>query len=51
LIRAILSAFELARRLFAFRTTWGLVLGFFGIVYRVWLFQSWLPGTSKSSAT
>ncbi|MBV9248288.1 MAG: MFS transporter [Acetobacteraceae bacterium] len=32
------------RRLFAFRTTWGLVLGFFGIVYVVWLFQAWLPG-------
>ena len=31
------------RRLFAFRTTWGLVLGFFGIVYMVWLFQAWLP--------
>ena len=32
------------RRLFGYRTTWGLILGFFGIVYLVWLFQSWLPG-------
>ncbi|HVY18252.1 MAG TPA: MFS transporter [Rhodopila sp.] len=32
------------RSLFAFRTTWGLIVGFFGIVYVTWLFQSWLPG-------
>jgi len=32
------------RQLFRYRTTWGLVLGFFGIVYLVWLYQSWLPG-------
>ena len=32
------------RRLFAFRTTWGMILGFFGIVYLVWLYQAWLPG-------
>lgn len=32
------------RSLFAFRTTWGLILGFFGVVYVTWLFQSWLPG-------
>jgi MFS family permease len=30
--------------LFRFRTTWGLIFGFFGIVYVTWLFQSWLPG-------
>src|SRR3984957_15448149 len=30
--------------LFRFRTTWGLILGFFGIVYITWLFQGWLPG-------
>jgi len=30
--------------LFRFRTTWGLILGFFGIVYMTWLFQGWLPG-------
>jgi sugar phosphate permease len=36
--------FEEWRRLFAFRTTWGMILGFFGIVYLVWLYQAWLPG-------
>jgi sugar phosphate permease len=30
--------------LFRFRTTWGLVLGFFGIVYMGWLYLAWLPG-------
>src|SRR5262249_52885392 len=29
--------------LFRFRTTWGLIFGFFGIVYMTWLFQGWLP--------
>ena len=32
------------RRLFSFRVTWGLLFGFFGIVYLLWLFQAWLPG-------
>ena len=32
------------RRLFGFRATWGLILGFFGNVYIGWLFISWLPG-------
>jgi MFS family permease len=31
-------------RLFRFRTTWGLILGFFGNVYIGWLFIAWLPG-------
>jgi sugar phosphate permease len=30
--------------LFRFRTTWGLVLGFFGVVYMGWLYLAWLPG-------
>jgi MFS transporter, ACS family, L-galactonate transporter len=30
--------------LFRFRTTWGLVLGFFGVVYMSWLYLAWLPG-------
>lgn len=30
--------------LFRFRTTWGLIVGFFGIVYMTWMFQGWLPG-------
>jgi MFS family permease len=31
-------------RLFRFRTTWGLILGFVGNVYIGWLFIAWLPG-------
>ena len=30
--------------LFRFRTTWGLVIGFFGVVYMEWLYLAWLPG-------
>jgi MFS family permease len=36
--------FQEWRTLFAFRTTWGLILGFFGTVYVTWMFQGWLPG-------
>jgi len=32
------------RRLFGFRATWGLILGFFGNVYVGWMFTAWLPG-------
>jgi MFS family permease len=31
------------RRLFGFSTTWGMVLGFFGVVYAAWLYYAWLP--------
>ena len=31
------------RRLFAHRTTWGMIAGFFGNIYALWLFTSWLP--------
>jgi cyanate permease len=31
-------------RLFSYRATWGLILGFFGIIYVTWLFITWLPG-------
>jgi MFS family permease len=31
-------------KLFRFRATWGLILGFFGNVYIGWLFIAWLPG-------
>lgn len=31
------------RRLFGFRTTWGMVCGFFGIIYMSWLYYAWLP--------
>jgi sugar phosphate permease len=31
------------RRLFGFSTTWGMLCGFFGIVYMNWLYFAWLP--------
>lgn len=31
------------KRLFGFGTTWGMVIGFFGIVYMNWLYFAWLP--------
>ena len=30
--------------LLRYRTTWGLVLGFFGVIYMTWLYATWLPG-------
>jgi len=32
------------KHLFAYRATWGMVLGFFGEVYMGWVYQAWLPG-------
>lgn len=32
------------RRLFSFRATWGMVFGYFGVIYLLWLFGTWLPG-------
>jgi MFS family permease len=32
------------KRLFGYRATWGMVLGFFGEVYMGWVYQAWLPG-------
>jgi sugar phosphate permease len=29
--------------LFRFRTTWGLILGYFGSIYILWLYNAWLP--------
>ena len=31
------------RKLFAHRTTWGMIAGFFGTIYTLWLYTSWLP--------
>lgn len=31
------------RLLFAHRTTWGMIAGFFGTIYTLWLFTGWLP--------
>lgn len=30
--------------LFRFQSTWGLILGFFGVVYLLWIYLTWLPG-------
>jgi MFS family permease len=30
--------------LLTFRTTWGMFLGFFGVVYLSWMYATWLPG-------
>jgi MFS family permease len=30
--------------LLRFRTTWGMFLGFFGVVYLSWMYATWLPG-------
>jgi MFS family permease len=38
------TSFAAWRKLFGFRATWGLILGFFGNVYIGWLFIAWLPG-------
>jgi MFS family permease len=32
------------RRLFAFRTTWGMMAGSFGCIYVLWIYNAWLPG-------
>ncbi|HEX4367179.1 MAG TPA: MFS transporter, partial [Rhodopila sp.] len=32
------------RRLFTYRTTWGMILGNFGSGYMIWLYAAWLPG-------
>ena len=32
------------RRLFRFRTTWGMIIGFFGTIYMTWVYTAWLPG-------
>jgi len=37
-------SFAAWRRLLAFRTTWGMILGFFGCIYVLWIYNSWLPG-------
>ena len=30
--------------LFRFRTTWGMILGYFGCIYITWIYTAWLPG-------
>jgi len=31
------------KQLFAHRTTWGMIAGFFGTIYILWLYTGWLP--------
>jgi len=32
------------KMLFRFRTTWGMILGYFGCIYLNWIYLAWLPG-------
>ena len=32
------------RKLFSYRTTWGIICGSFGLTYLQWLYLAWLPG-------
>jgi sugar phosphate permease len=32
------------QRLFRFRTTWGMIFGYFGTIYVLWIYNAWLPG-------
>jgi sugar phosphate permease len=32
------------RRLLGHATTWGMIIGFFGVVYLTWVYSAWLPG-------
>jgi sugar phosphate permease len=32
------------KQLFRFRTTWGMVFGYFGCIYLTWIYTAWLPG-------
>lgn len=38
------TSFAAWRALFRHRTTWGMMLGFFGSVYLNWVYLTWLPG-------
>lgn len=31
------------RQLFGFRTTWGMIAGYFGTIYVTWIYTAWLP--------
>jgi MFS family permease len=41
---AAVPPFRNAGRLLRLRTTWGMVIGFFGVIYMTWLYATWLPG-------
>ncbi|GAB2554462.1 MFS transporter [Nocardia heshunensis] len=44
-IRPVRAAIGFAewRRLLGHRTTWGMITGFFGVVYVTWVYTAWLP--------
>ncbi|MEU6586691.1 MFS transporter [Nocardia sp. NPDC046763] len=42
LVRASIGFAEW-RRLLGHRTTWGMIAGFFGVVYVTWVYTAWLP--------
>lgn len=37
------TSFAEWKQLFAHRTTWGMIAGFFGTVYTLWMYTGWLP--------
>ncbi|HEU5021792.1 MAG TPA: MFS transporter [Bryobacteraceae bacterium] len=37
------TSFAEWRQLFSFGTTWGMIAGFFGAMYVLWLYTAWLP--------
>jgi sugar phosphate permease len=41
--RAVVT-FREWKQLFRFRTTWGMILGYFGCIYLTWIYTAWLPG-------
>ena len=43
-VEVVKPSFADWRSLFSYRATWGLVLGYFGTIYVLWLFGTWLPG-------
>lgn len=43
-IPAVPPLFRDAGRLLRLRTTWGMAIGFFGVIYMTWLYATWLPG-------
>ncbi len=37
------------RRLFGTRTAWGMIAGFFGVIYVLWIYNTWLPAYLEMS--
>ncbi|OYV41739.1 MAG: MFS transporter [Rhodospirillales bacterium 20-64-7] len=43
-VRRSAVTFREWRMLFKFRTTWGMIVGYFGCIYVTWIYFAWLPG-------